>query len=383
MMQLAWALCVVLGIQLYIRRTYSLIVYSPFGAPDAAPYWTTEATIGTQKFNLIVDTGSSDTWVYDKGVSYNPGVRPVPHNEYACVKGPTSNCSYAGIFHVSYGGISSVQVAGNVTWDTVTISGSTVAAMGVEQTYQAGDLAGWSPDGILGLSFGINNNAVPKQQTFMERLMPTLPAPVFGVEFVSTPTQKVANVEFGFINQTKARAGLVTVPVKRPTWMLDGVSFSIAKNLKSSPVTDSGKPITMSLMFDTGGGPQMALEPRITQAYYAQVVGAKATDSSNTAYKFPCDAILPDVLLNFATGGTVGISGYSLSFNNPNADNMCTGPISSTGVTQGNARNDAIGGVGALFFQSKYVVFNMGPVPSMSFAIWNGTAEYLNPALVP
>jgi hypothetical protein len=135
--------------------------------------------------------------------------------------------------------------------------------------------------------------------------------------------------------------------------MLDDVSFSIAKKLKSSPVNDSGKPVTMSLMFgmqylpqrhyphillpelkpftkthaciDTGGGPQMGLDPRITQAYYAQVVGAKATDSTNTAYKFPCDAVLPDILLNFATGGTVGLSGYSLSFNNPDADNSeCT-----------------------------------------------------------
>ena len=100
------------------------------------------------------------SWVYNKGVSYNPGVNPVPHNNYTCVKGPTSNCSYAGFFHVGYGGVSSAQVAGNVTLDAVTISGSTVAAMGVEKTYQAGVLAEWPPDGILGLSFGINNNGM-------------------------------------------------------------------------------------------------------------------------------------------------------------------------------------------------------------------------------
>ena len=73
----------------------------------------------------------------------------------------------------------------------------------------------------------------------------------------------------------------------------------------------------------------MGLDPRITQAYYAQVVGAKATDSTNTAYKFPCDAVLPDILLNFATGGTVGLSGYSLSFNNPDADNSESTLLSS------------------------------------------------------
>ena len=52
-----------------------------------------------------------------------------------------------------------------------------------------------------------------------------------------------------------------------------------------------------------------------------KVAGAKATDSSHTTFKFPCDAVLPDLFLNFATGGTVGLSGYSMTFNNPDADN--------------------------------------------------------------
>lgn len=142
--------------------------------------------------------------------------------------------------------------------------------MGVEQAYQAGTLADWAPDGILGMSFGINNGgkcllekqlkrmglaydynvATPKQPTFMERLMPTLPEPVFGVEFVSTATSKLANLEFGFINQTKAREGLVTVPVKKKIWMLDDVSFTIGDHPASwPPVSDSGKPVTMSLIF--------------------------------------------------------------------------------------------------------------------------------------
>ena len=62
---------------------------------------------------------------------------------------------------------------------------------------------------------------------------------------------------------------------------------------------------------------------------------------------------------------------------------MCTGPINSFKIGEGTAKEDAVGGVGALFFQSKYVVFNMSSEPSMSFAIWNGTAEYQNPALIP
>ena len=95
------------------------------------------------------------------------------------------------------------------------------------------------------------NIAAPKQPTFMERLMPTLPEPVFGVEFVSTPTSKLANIEFGFVNKTKAREGLVTVPVKKSIWMLDDVSFTIGDHPNGYPPVSDGnsKPITMSLMF--------------------------------------------------------------------------------------------------------------------------------------
>ena len=84
-------------------------------------------------------------------------MKPVPHNEYTCVKGATANCSYEGIWHVTYAANASTGVGGNVTYDKTTISGSTVQAMGIEQAYRAGSLASWAPDGILGMSFGVNS----------------------------------------------------------------------------------------------------------------------------------------------------------------------------------------------------------------------------------
>ena len=35
----------------------------------------------------------------------------------------------------------------------------------------------------------------------------------------------------------------------------------------------------------------------------------------------------------------------------------------------------AVGTVGAMFFESTYVVFNMSAKPSISFSAWNATAE--------
>ena len=49
---------------------------------------------------------------------------------------------------------------------------------------------------------------------------------------------------------------------------------------------------------------------------------------------------------------------------------VCTGPLSSVGV-----KKLAVGGVGAMFFESTYVVFNMSSEPSISFSVWNATAE--------
>ena len=52
---------------------------------------------------------------------------------------------------------------------------------------------------------------------------------------------------------------------------------------------------------------------------------------------------------------------------------MCTGPLDSANVNEGDG-----GGVGTLFFQSHYVVFDMSPTePRIQFVPWNGTADGL------
>ena len=46
--------------QLYIRKSYGLTILPEVGSTDPNAFWTTEVTIGTQKLNLTVDTGSAD-----------------------------------------------------------------------------------------------------------------------------------------------------------------------------------------------------------------------------------------------------------------------------------------------------------------------------------
>ncbi|KAK0513832.1 hypothetical protein JMJ35_003554 [Cladonia borealis] len=359
----------ILLFQLYIRRSYGFTILPELGSTDPNAFWTTEVTIGTQKLNLTVDTGSADLWVYSTDVFYLPGTAPSLHSNYTCHPGPTSNCTYEGFFSVHYGGSACATVSGNVTYDKVNISGTIVPEMGVEVAYAAGCFPDSVADGILGLSFGENNRAFPRQPTFMERLMPE---PVFGIEFYkSTSGDHLANLNFGYVNETKARDGLVTASIGKNTiWMVDNVSFIIGELIDGVPVpvaSGSKTPLTQDMIFDTGAGSQFAVDPRITLAYYAQVDGAVPTDVNKTSYKFPCNATLPDVYLAFQNGEAFGFRGQALTFNNPDPGDS---PLSSVGV-----KEQAVGGVGAMFFESTYVVFNMSTEPSISFSVWNATAE--------
>ena len=68
----------------------------------------------------------------------------------------------------------------------------------------------------------------------------------------------------------------------------------------------------------------MHVNPRVTEAYYAQVSGAISTATNaagqNVSYKFPCDAVLPNLYLSFGNG-FVAMSARQMNFNEPDPDN--------------------------------------------------------------
>ena len=93
----------------------------------------------------------------------------------------------------------------------------------------------------------------------MERLISTLPEPVlpvFGVEFYKTATgDHLANLNFGYVNETKARDGLVTASIGNNTiWMVNDVSFIIGDLIDGVPVpvaSGSRTPLTQDMVFGT------------------------------------------------------------------------------------------------------------------------------------
>jgi hypothetical protein len=87
----------------------------------------------------------------------------------------------------------------------------------------------------------------------MEILMPQLTEKLFTVDLVPTVGGNVANIEFGYINRTKANGGLSTTPVnnKDGSWKVDNISFIIGD--PSYPPVDlkPNVPFTQSMLFGT------------------------------------------------------------------------------------------------------------------------------------
>ena len=68
----------------------------------------------------------------------------------------------------------------------------------------------------------------------------------------------------------------------------------------------------------------MLVDPRVSQAYYNSVHGAvptaNTTDNVPVSWKFPCNAVMPNLHLSF-TNGSVMMSARQMSYHDPDADN--------------------------------------------------------------
>ena len=100
----------------------------------------------------------ANRWVFGKGCTPAPGVNyasAVPHAEYKCISGQTSNCQNQGSFNISY--VFGFGASGGLVFDTVNISNAIVPDMGVEVANVSGTSAYYPADGLLGLGFQILN----------------------------------------------------------------------------------------------------------------------------------------------------------------------------------------------------------------------------------
>ncbi|KAG8530645.1 uncharacterized protein KY384_004683 [Bacidia gigantensis] len=232
------------------------------------------------------------------------------------------------------------------------------------------DQVGWPQyfemDGFLGLSWHYANQDKPVQATFSEAIRPKLQSKIFAIDFPSSvyPEGGKVDLTFGYINSTKAAAGLRTAyidPVK-PKWTATGAQFSISED-QVRVVDNSSKTWTQNMNF---GAWPLDVGTEVIQAYHSRVTGSQVTSRKSNgepkSYNFPCNSPLPDLNVYFQGGGAGTWYGRQLSNNDPDAN--------------GHSDDPTAGNVGYLFFQNNYVVFDMDETkPRIQFAPWNGTDD--------
>jgi len=207
---------------------------------DAGVTYTMEVGIGqpAQNFNLLIDTGSSNTWV-GAGQQYNP----------------TSTSRNTGNqVNVSYG---SGSFSGTEYADTVTLSADLVVpnqSIGVASTAQG---FGNGIDGILGIGpVDLTQGTVtstPSVPTVTDNLwnQGTVKTELIGISYIPTTTSnQVANGEltFGDVDSSKYTGSITYVPITKTSpankyWGIDqsityGNSTTILK--ATAGIVDTG-----------------------------------------------------------------------------------------------------------------------------------------------
>ncbi|KAI4281799.1 MAG: hypothetical protein L6R38_003428 [Xanthoria sp. 2 TBL-2021] len=365
-----------LNIQLQRRWNESLsAIYQP-----TCDHWSVEAKLGDQTLNLLVDTGSSDLWVYSSLVQnpgnhtlYDYGDKPVLQQVPA-----EGGAAVNATFDISYGFAGS-NVKGLVGYETVSLGGAPPVLMNIEIATEVTDEVKKLPcwDGIIGMGFkGLNRVRPQNVNTYLERLLETSKTnpkikpnlPVFTIDGNPQRSGSKPSFELGHISREKYNGELYYAPVnnKDGWWAVDNITFEAGFDIDHYP----GQAIKSKhgMVFDTGGSGLISVQNATAAGYYALIPNARDI-SNNGSYYFPCktasgtDQKMPDLKLYLGNGTAI----YRASLLGPDTSQIpgtCTGPIQGREIAEG------LGNVGGDFFRSHFVVFDYG-TPAIQFAPFN------------
>lgn len=307
--------------------------------------------VGGQEMVVNFDSGSSDFWVFNTGLSAQA---QQGHTNFDPAKSSTFKLLQGQQFNISYGDGSTAS--GPVGTDTVDIGGSTVQtqAIGVPNAVSQSFIQETASNGLVGLAFSKLNTVKPTQQkTFFDNVVPDLSQPVFTAKLVDNAQ---GSYEFGIIDTKSFTGQLNVVPVdpSRGFWEFD--SAKAAVNNKTIQI-QGGKAIA-----DTGTSLMLVTDSLLT-AYWGQVQGATLNQQVGGVI-FPCNAQLPD--LQVAVGDKMAtVAGQNMNFapvgtDSQTGQNFCFGGMQSSGGLPFSIYGDT-------FFRSNFVVFE-ATTPSLGFA---------------
>ncbi|CEJ81163.1 hypothetical protein VHEMI01307 [[Torrubiella] hemipterigena] len=269
-----------------------------------------EASIGTpaQKVNLLLVTGSADLWVITNITTGQTFDKKTP--KYIPANSKLAVVVQKGTWSMSY--VDDTSAEGAIYTDTVTIGGVTVKSQGVQVATKvsAGNLA-VPVSGQIGFAFDYNNDATPKQTTWMTNAMSQLKESVMTADLKYDST---GTYGFGSIDKTKYTGSINYADVNKQkgaawSWTSSGYSVGSGKFVSYS----------MNAFVDTGyttfGLPYKAFQDYLLSA-------------NTTAAKVNCTTVLPDLFIGVGQG-TVKIPGNHLRATNK--DKTCSFNLISTG----------------------------------------------------
>lgn len=154
-----------------ITGTYSNGSSSVLTSLELGEEYATPITIGTQTFEVIVDTGSSDTWVVESGfecIDFETGKKTT---ESECEFGPTYSTDSTFVetadenFNIEYG--DGESLTGIIGTETVTLGGIEVKG----QTIAVVTSAAWEGDGttsgLTGLAYAALCVCIPQPLLYL------------------------------------------------------------------------------------------------------------------------------------------------------------------------------------------------------------------------
>ncbi|KAK4160182.1 putative endothiapepsin precursor [Cladorrhinum sp. PSN259] len=307
--------------------------------------WIISASIGTppQVFNLDIDTGSSDLWVFSTLLSNDEvnGQHLYNANKSSTaveMKGYTWDCEYGDGSHS--GGV--------VYQDTVDIGGVTVKGQAVELASEvsAQFTKDTNLDGLVGLGFGKLNSIQPKEQkTFFENALGQLDGGFFTADLKHNTSGKY---NFGWLDDQAYTGNITYVPVDNTEgyWMWTSSGYAVG----AIPKTGINKTAVRGIT-DTGTT-LLLLPDEVVASYYAKVKGATYSELW-MGYVFDCKIAKTGLFdFTFGTDATHTITVPAEYVNYAvNGDGTCYGAIQS---------NEGLGFsiFGDIAIKSAFVIFD-------------------------
>lgn len=259
--------------------------------------------IGGQTLNLDFDSGSSDLWVFNTQL---PAQSTTGHTLYDPTKSTSLKMVQGASFSISYGDGSGA--AGNVGTDTVNIGGATVTDQAIEMATAVSQsfTEDTNNNGLVGLAFSKLNTVKPQQQkTFFDNVMPSLAEPVFTADLRKAAA---GSYEFGRVDATKFNGTMTWVPVNTTQgfWQFPSQMFAVGTGAPTM-----GQPGFQAIA-DTGTT-LIITNPTVVQGYYSQVPGA-VNDAQVGGVTVPCDAQLPDLMMQVGDNFMARVKGSDINF---------------------------------------------------------------------